>query len=132
MARSYQGKYLVIIDLDNKKAIREFLSYFFNKQRIDDIINLTVVVQHEDAKDEKAHIYFITERPITKRCGIGNTRTDKVKNNDIPSIEVKTDSSTMMICPPSVHKNGYPYKIMGTREVMILDEGTTMELEKFD
>ena len=77
----------------------------------------------------KAHIYFITERPITKRCGIGTTRTDKIKNNDFPSIEVKTDSSTMMICPPSVHKNGYPYKIMGTKEVTILDETATKKLK---
>jgi hypothetical protein len=125
----YKGKYLVIVDLDNQKAIEEFLSNFFNKQKIDDIINLTIVVQHEDAKDKKAHIYFITERLITKRCGIGTTRTDKIKNDDIPSIEVKSDSSTLVICPPSVHKNGYPYKIMGTREVMILDEGEAIKLE---
>lgn len=127
---AYQGKYLVVIDLDNNKAIEEFLSHFFNKKRIEEIYNLTIVVQHEDTKNQKAHIYFITERSIAKKCGIGTTRSDKIKDDNIPHIEVKSDSSTMVMCPPSVHQNGYPYQIMGTRAIMELDECATIKLEQ--
>ncbi|MDF0682200.1 MAG: bifunctional DNA primase/polymerase [Candidatus Nitrosocosmicus sp.] len=125
----HKDKYLVIIDLDNKKAIDEFLSHFSDDTTFNTIAQKTIVVQHSDTISERAHIYFVTETPITKRSGIHGHRKDNTKNEEIPSIEVKSDSSTYVICPPSLSKNGHPYMIMGTKDVLILNETATKELD---
>lgn len=125
----YKDKYLVVIDLDNKKAIDEFISFSSENATIQTLAQKTIVVQHEDAIGERAHIYLITEKPITKRSGIHGFRNNDLKNEEIPSIEVKADSSTYVICPPSFTKNGYPYKIMGTKNILVLNEAATEKLE---
>jgi hypothetical protein len=125
----YEGKYLVVIDLDNKKAIDEFVSYFSENVTIETLSQKTIIVYHEDAIGKRAHIYLITEKPITKRSGIHGLRNNDLKNEEIPSIEVKSDSSTYVICPPSFTKNGYPYKIMGTKNILVLNDDATNELE---
>ena len=125
----YKDKYLVVIDLDNKKAIDEFLSYFPDNVTIGTIAQITIVVQHQDAIGERVHIYFVTERPIVKRSGISGSRNNDLKNEEIPAIEVKSDSSTYVNCPPSVSIKGYPYEVMGTRDILVLNEDATKDLE---
>lgn len=122
----YEGKYLACIDIDNKKGIEVFMDSFTEIKSLDDLAQKTLVVQHEDANDEKAHIYFITEKPITKRSG-----SHLVKRMDIetPIIEVKSDNSGMMIGPGSMHRDGYPYRIVGTKEIKVLDEKLSDKLE---
>lgn len=114
----FKGKYLVCIDLDNRKAMEIFLSFFQDIHSIEELSKLTIVVQHEDAKEEKAHVYFIAEKPITK---ISRKNIEEHAKDDLPIFEVKSDSSTIMISPDSVHPDGYTYKTMGTHEPMVLD-----------
>lgn len=119
-------KYLICIDLDNKEAIDLFLSFFKDIQSIEQLSIRTIVVQHEDAKEEKAHVYIITEKPITKRV----RRHSAYETGDIPKFEVKSDSSTYMISPDSTHPNGYLYKTMGIKEPMVFDDDKSDWLEK--
>ncbi len=97
----YEGKYLVCIDIDNKKGIEEFLSNFTKIKSLDDLAQYTLVVQHDDAKAEKAHIYFITSHPIAKRCGIAGDSVEKANELDMPALEIKADSSTYVVGPYS-------------------------------
>src|SRR6476659_3264237 len=91
---------------------------------INELAQKTLVVQHEDAKEERAHIYFVSDISISKKCGISYFTKDK--DADIPAIEVKSDSSTFMIGPSCVHKNGQEYKVIGTKEILILNEEKTL------
>jgi hypothetical protein len=122
----YKDKYLICIDLDNKKAIDLFLFFFPDINSIEELSKTTIVVQHEDAKNEKGHVYFITGKPITKR----NRKYPPYEIKDFPIFEVKSDSSTYMISPDSTHPNGYPYKITGTHQLKVLNEEQSDYLEK--
>ncbi len=122
----YKDKYLICIDLDNRKAVGIFLSYYPEFNSISELSEKTIVVQHEDAKKERAHIYFITVKPITKR----NRKYSICEINNTPIFEVKSDSSTYMISPDSTHPNGYQYKITGTYQPKVLNEEQSDYLEK--
>jgi hypothetical protein len=105
----FAGKYLVAIDLDNKKAIDEFcgseLEYL--KQR-------TLIEQ--TSNPSKAHIYFIVEREIPNKSSskVDASTVEKIERNEIPAIEVKSNSKGIMFCAASPHKNGSNYRIIGT------------------
>lgn len=121
----YIGKYLACIDIDNKKAMEEFLSHFGNIDSIEKLGELTIVEQHIDDKF-KAHIYFIVKKPLTKRSGIAGSKD----NPDIPAIEVKSEGSHgIMFCTPSIHKNGYPYQIIGNTKPTVLNAEQSDVLE---
>ena len=121
----YKGKYFVCIDFDNKPGIDEFLSCFGEIKSLEELGQKTVVVQHEDAKGERAHIYFITEIPLGKKSGISGIDKDW----KTPAIEVKSDSSTYVVCPPSIHQNGHPYQIVGTKQIQVLNDDKSRKLE---
>ena len=69
-----------------------------------------MVEQHLDNKD-KAHVYFIVEKPLTNRGSInGNT-----KEVGLPIIEVKSEGKSLVVCSPSIHKNGFRYEVLGIK-----------------
>lgn len=125
----HKGKYLICIDIDNKKGLEEFLSTYTRLKHITELAKITLVVQHGDALEERAHIYFITEKAIPKRSGICGVNKSKEKDPNLPAIEVKSDSSTFMIGPGFTHKNGNIYEIMGTKDILYLDETETKRLD---
>lgn len=113
----YKGKYLAGIDIDNKLGIEEFLSHFGEVDTLEKLAEKTIVEQHLDDKN-KVHVYFIVEKPLKKKSGIKST----IGNPDIPAIEVKSEGSHGIIfCTPSMHKNGFPYQIVGTRKATVLN-----------
>jgi hypothetical protein len=126
-----KGKFLTCIDLDNKKAIEEFLTNTCNLFHADSLAQLskiTVVEQHSDAK-YRAHIYLVTELKIQKRGGILSSSDSNIAKEDIPAIEVKSDSSTLAIVSPSIHKNGFRYEITGIEEPLVLSTVQSKKLE---
>lgn len=126
----YEGKHLGCIDIDNKKGIDEFLSNFNEIKSLEELSKLTWVVQHEDAKEDKAHIYFISDFPITKRCGASSNIVSNTKDPQVPIIEVKADSSTYVVGPGSLHKNGYKYELKHASMIKTLDQRDTLILEQ--
>lgn len=125
----YKEKYLTCIDIDNKQGIKEFLLHFSEFKSLDKLAKKTLVVQHKDALEEKAHIYFITEISLSKRTGFISARKIIDNNNIIPLIEIKSDSSTFMIGPGCLHKNGHRYEVRGTSEIKVLDKEKSAKLE---
>ena len=127
----YEGKYLACIDIDNKKGIEEFLSHFGEFNSLDKLAQKTIVEQHKD-NPERAHIYFIVQKPLSKKSGIGTNHTGNDDRDNVPAIEVKSEGRNgTMIVTPSIHKYGQPYEIIGTKDIQVLDIGETEKLEDF-
>ena len=112
----YEGKYLVAIDLDNKKAIEEFVGLGFEELK-----QITLVEQ--TSNPDKAHIYFIVEREIPNKTSdkIDISKSEKIEVNEIPALEVKSNSKGIMFCASSPHKNGSNYRIIGTLKPQVFD-----------
>ena len=108
----YENRYLVAIDLDNKKAIDEFVK---DSSELEELKRVTLVEQHSDPN--KMHIYFIVEREIpnkaSDKANIG-TLANKINANEIPALEVKGNGKGIMFCASSPHLNGSNYQISGT------------------
>ncbi|MDN5867132.1 MAG: bifunctional DNA primase/polymerase, partial [Candidatus Nitrosocosmicus sp.] len=130
-----QGRYLNCIDLDNESAIKEFLaitSPLFHANSLIELSQLTIVEQHSDAINTKAHIYFVTEIQLKKRGRINRSVKDNNSNTEdenIPAIEIKSDSTTLVTVTPSVHKDGFPYLIKGIDNLLSLNKNQSIELE---
>jgi hypothetical protein len=126
----YNGKYLACIDIDNKKGVEEFLSHFGEIYTIEKLSSKTIVEWHKD-NPNKVHIYFIVEKPLTKRSGITVHKKDGLTNeDDIPAIEVKSEGHHgIMIVSPSIHKNGFPYEIIRAKSPTVLNEIQSEALE---
>ena len=113
------------IDADNKKAIEEICTYNGKKTSLEQLAKWTLVEQHSDAPD-KAHIYIYSRKPFAKKST--DKRSDatfnaKLENNEIPAIEVKSEGSHgIFFCTPSIHKNGYPYQILDTRDPILAED----------
>lgn len=113
-----EGKYLIGIDCDNKKAIDEICNSLRFKD-INELSNWTWVEQHKD-NINKAHIYILSSKSL-KNKGRDPKKVEAESLNEIPAIEVKCERQTMFTAP-SIHENGYPYEILGTREPALCDE----------
>jgi P4 family phage/plasmid primase-like protien len=114
----FEGKYLIAIDLDNKKAIEEFCK---DKEGLELLKQKTLVEQ--TANPEKMHIYFIVEREIPNKASdkVDATKATKIQANKIPAIEVKSNGKGIMFCSCSLHKNGSNYRIIGTLKPELLE-----------
>ncbi|WP_458746022.1 bifunctional DNA primase/polymerase [Candidatus Nitrosocosmicus sp. T] len=125
-----KGKYLACIDIDNKKGVEEFLSHIRKYDTLEKLAQYTLVEQHKD-DPYRAHIYFIVEKPLSKKSGIGGIKQEgEIDITEIPAIEVKSEGHHgIMIVSPSIHKDGYPYEIIGTREPAVLNDDQSGELE---
>ncbi len=110
-----KGKYLVFMDLDNQKAIDEVCSCFGAKG-LEELSRYIIVEQHKDNLS-KAHLYFYSNHEFKKKSSDVAKLGDKIKNNEIPAIEVKgLGEHGIAFCSPSLHKDGTRYEIIGTKE----------------
>ena len=106
-----KGKYLIAIDIDKEKGLNEFCNSINieNVKTLDDLSKITIVEQHQDDLT-KAHTYFISPIPFPAKDS--NTKI---------GIEVKGDGKNgLMYVSPSIHKNGSPYQITGTKDILEL------------
>jgi Bifunctional DNA primase/polymerase, N-terminal len=105
----FKGKYLVAIDLDNKKAIEEFC-----RGGLEELKQRTLVEQ--TSNPEKMHIYFIVDREIPNKASDKSNAEilEKIDANEVPALEVKSNGKGIMFCANSPHqKDGY-YHIIST------------------
>ena len=117
--------FLVCIDADNLKAINEICTRNGNTVPLQTFAEKTLVEQHKDNQN-KAHFYFYATRPIKGKGSDQNTLGDKISSIHY---EIKSlGSHGLLYCSPSMHKNGYPYDIIGT-EPATLNDRQTNELE---
>jgi hypothetical protein len=108
----HKDKYLVFVDLDNQKAIDEVCSCFGAKD-LEELSEHVIVEQHKDNLS-KAHLYFYSEYPFNKKSSDVLRYREKIRDDEIPAIEVKGQGEHgIAFCSPSLHKDGYPYEILG-------------------
>jgi putative DNA primase/helicase len=118
------GLYLNGIDLDNCKAIEEVCKRNGKTISISKLAQWTLVEQHLD-DPSKLHIYIYSHKPFTKKSSdkTDSNLTSKLKNNEIPALEVKGEGSHgIFFCFPSYHMNGNRYQIIGTKDPIIVDD----------
>jgi hypothetical protein len=112
--------YFVVIDLDSKLAKEEFCK-LMNVYSIEDMSDRFIVEQHKDNL-ERAHVGFYSEIPFN----------DKPADDKI-GLEIKSNGKGLVNCCPSIHKNGYPYEIIGTLEPIIVTEKEAVKyMEQID
>jgi hypothetical protein len=120
-----KGNYLIFIDCDNKKAIQEICTLNGKTVTLQDIAQKFIIEQHRDDLN-KCHIFFYSEIPFEKKSSdiIATTPTldQKTSPENIPAFEVKgRGTHGIAYVTPSIHKNGHPYEIIGTRTPILLD-----------
>jgi Bifunctional DNA primase/polymerase, N-terminal len=102
-----RGLYLTFIDADTQKAIDELCSINGKATTLQEMAQKFIVEQHKDNL-QKAHIYFYSPIPFTKKSA-----------DSVLGLEVKgLGEHGIAYCSPSIHKNGQPYEIRGTRELV--------------
>jgi hypothetical protein len=84
-----EGKYIIGIDCDNKKAIEEICNKDGKSITLEDLAKWTIVEQHKDNLD-KAHIYILSTKPF-KNKGRDSKKIEAELLNEIPAIEIKCD-----------------------------------------
>ena len=100
-----KGLYLVALDADTATGIKELCTRNGQTISLQKMSEKFIVEQHEDDPD-RAHILFYSPVPFPQ----------KVADSKI-GLEVKSEGKHgILFCSPSIHRNGYPYKIIGTRE----------------
>jgi P4 family phage/plasmid primase-like protien len=114
-----KGQYLIGIDIDKEKGLREFLTKNNNNQtNLHKFSEKTIAEQHKDEL-HRAHIYFYSPIPFPQKI-----------SDSILGIEVKSRGEHgIMFVSPSIHKNGFNYEIIGNaKEPRCLSSQQAIEL----
>lgn len=117
------GKYLNLIDADNRLALQEICSRNGKTSSLEKLANWTLVEQHKDDVD-RGHIYILSTKPLpTKASDKGKPdAANKIAINEIPGIEVKNVGS-LSFGWNSIHQGGYRYEFVnGIENPVLCDE----------
>jgi hypothetical protein len=97
--------YLIALDADKKEAITEICTRNGKTTSLQEMAQRTLVEQHAGCPD-RAHFYFYSPIPFPHKTP-----------DPVLGLEVKgCGEHGIMFCAPSMHKDGYPYEIIGTTE----------------
>ena len=112
------GQYLIGIDIDREKGLREFLTISNRQTELQKFAEKTIVEQHKDEL-HRAHIYFYSPIPFPQKSP-----------DSILGIEIKSRGEHgIMFVSPSIHKNGFNYEIIGDeKEPLLLSSSQAIEL----
>jgi P4 family phage/plasmid primase-like protien len=112
-----KGKFLIAVDIDKEKGLEGFLTKDGKVATTEDFASLTLVEQRRDDIN-RAHFYFISPIPFPSKG-----------TDTIIGIEVKGEGTHGLIfVSPSIHKNGHPYEIIGTKNIANLNPKQPFEL----
>lgn len=115
-----KGVYFTFVDLDNALAIKEFCNKNGKGTTLQEIAKYFIVEQHAD-NPNKAHVYFYSKKPFAIKTSDKNK--PGIDENSIPMFEIKgLGKHGIGYCAPSIHQDGYPIQIIGTRIPMVLEE----------
>lgn len=110
--------YLIAIDADKKEAITEICTRNGKTTSLPEMAQKTLVEQHKDCLEDRAHIYFYSPIPFPHKSA-----------DSVLGLEVKgLGEHGIMFCSPSLHKDGYRYEIIGTTEPVCLSKEQAIEL----
>jgi hypothetical protein len=109
-----EGLYLNVIDCDNSLAFYELCKA--SGMTREEMYQKTIVEEHMD-EPGRCHVYILSDEPFPQKASDKSNKAlaNKIKNNEIPSYEVK--SQGLVFCTNSLHKNGKRYGIKGVLEI---------------
>lgn len=108
--------YFISIDVDRSTAIQELCTRNLKTTTLQELSTKIIVEQHKDDL-HRAHLSFYSSRRFPCKSA-----------DQIVGIEVKSlGSDGIVICSPSVHKNGYRYEVFGTMEPICLNDRQAAE-----
>jgi hypothetical protein len=111
------GQYLICLDADKREAIDEICTRNGKTISLQKLAQKLLVEQHKDNPD-KAHIYFYSPIPFPKKSA-----------DSTLGLEVKgLGEHGIVFCSPSIHKDGFPYEIIGTSTPITLNVTQAREL----
>jgi hypothetical protein len=115
-----RGLYFISVDVDKAKGIREFCTINGKAIRLNQISKKFLVEQHKDNQD-RAHISFYSPIPFPQKAP-----------DTVLGLEVKGQGEHGLIfCSPSIHKDGKPYEIIGTKEPVVLSHAEAADLIQY-
>jgi D5 N terminal like len=103
--------YINGIDADNGLAISEICTIGGRTLSLEELAKEYYIERHSDNKN-RMHIVVLSYHPFAKKSSDQFKLGDKINANEVPAIEVK-GPGTIFYVSPSIHKNGYPYEIIG-------------------
>jgi hypothetical protein len=106
------GKYLNLIDADNRLALDGICSRNGKTNSLEKLANWTLVEQHKDDVN-RGHIYILSTKPFPTKAsdkGVPDT-ANKIIANEIPGIEVKNVGS-LSFGWNSIHQGGCRYEFV--------------------
>jgi putative DNA primase/helicase len=102
--------YFIFLDVDKRQAIDELCTRNGRTISLQELAQKFLVEQHKDNTD-KAHVYFYSPISFPKKSA-----------DSILGLEVKgLGEHGIMFCSPSIHKDGFPYEIIGTTKPIVLN-----------
>src|SRR5918994_2940635 len=111
----HKGLWLTFIDCDNELAIDCILG-MFQYDSLEEMSKDFVVEQHKEDAPNKAHIYLYSKVPFSQLPSLaskGNGKFgEKIKDNTMPGLEIKSEKSGLAFVCPSFHAGGQRYEIM--------------------
>src|SRR5829696_2536617 len=117
-----QHLYYIVIDGDKAHGIKELLTRNGHTPTLQEVAKQWIVEQHKD-NTEKAHFGFYSPIPFP----------DKLPDSII-GLEVRCGaegiSNRVVVVSPSIHKDGYPYEIIGTKDPVVLSELQALQLKQ--
>ena len=112
--RTISGKhYLIAIDFDGIGAV---LPWFHSWEQVLEIAKRTRIEWHENKW--RLHMFLLANSPVkNKRIYIKDSL-----------LEVKCERQALFVSP-SIHKEGKPYSVLDTTEIVIINENQLLRLE---
>jgi hypothetical protein len=112
--RTISGKYyLIAIDFDGIDAV---LAWFGNWEQVEEVARRTRIEWHEDRW--RLHMFLLASKPV-------KNRRIHIKES---LLEVKCEDQALFVSP-SIHKEGKPYTMLQTGEIVIINEHQLLQLQ---
>lgn len=114
--------YYIVIDGDKAAGVKELLTRNGHTPTLQEVAEKWIVEQHAD-DPKKAHFGFYSPIPFPNKVP-----------DSIIGLEVRCDSkgvtNRVVIVSPSIHKDGHPYEIIGTKDPVVLSETQALQLKQ--
>ena len=127
----HKSNYLTCIDADSQVAVDELCRDQNGISKISNLANKTLVEGHDDDLG-RIKVFYITPTPLNGKA-INKDNNFKNANTSKPSLEIKGISKNgkfgIAFVSPSLHRDGRPYRHLGTQEITVLDKEEKEKLE---
>ena len=118
-----QHLFFVMIDGDKSDGVKELLRQNGHTPTLQEMSEKWIVEQHND-KPEKAHFGFYSPIRFPEKW------PDPILGLEIRCEDSDGKTNRVITVTPSIHKDGQPYEIIGTKDPAVLSELQALQLKQ--